>query len=81
MVGGEAGEDAIRRYGDFDVTRFTDLELRLYSLINAGKATMWEMKNVYTLDEALKLDALHQMNADIETAKIEEAKADADRRR
>ncbi len=42
---------------------------------------MWEMKNVYTLDEALKLDALHQMNADIETAKIEEAKADADRRR
>ena len=31
--------------------------------------------------QALKLDALHQMNADIETAKIEEAKADADRRR
>ena len=42
---------------------------------------MWEMKNVYTLDEDLKLDALHQMNADIEAAKIEEAKADADRRR
>ena len=44
-------------------------------LVKSGTITQTQ------LDEALKLDALHQMNADIETAKIEEAKADADRRR
>lgn len=34
---------------------------------------MWEMKNVYTLDEALKLYALYQMGVDIEAAKLKEA--------
>lgn len=33
---------------------------------------MYELKTCYTLDEALKLYALHQMNSDIEEAKANE---------
>lgn len=35
---------------------------------------MEELKSVYTLDEALKLYALHQMDQDIERAQAEEIK-------
>lgn len=35
-------------------------------------ATMYEMKNVYTLDEMLKLYALYEMELDIERGKIKE---------
>ena len=38
----------------------------MYALISAGKATMYELKNCYTLDEALKLYALYDMAQDIE---------------
>lgn len=38
----------------------------MYALINARRATMYEMKNVYTLDEMLKLWALYEMECDIE---------------
>jgi len=41
---------------------------------------MFEMKNVYTLDEALKLYALFDMEQDIEAARAEELKAEANRR-
>lgn len=37
----------------------------MYALISAGKATMYELKNCYTLDEALKLYALYDMAQDI----------------
>lgn len=37
-------------------------------------ATMFELKNVYTLDEALKLYALYRMETDIERGKSEEMK-------
>jgi acyl-CoA-binding protein len=40
----------------------------MYRLINAGKATMQELKTCYTLDEALKLYALFRMDNDIEAA-------------
>lgn len=33
---------------------------------------MYELKNVYTLDEALKLYALYEMQVDIENAKAAE---------
>lgn len=33
---------------------------------------MYELKNVYTLDEALKLYALYEMQTDIENGKAEE---------
>lgn len=35
---------------------------------------MWELKNCYTLDEALKLYALYRMDRDIESAHIEEVR-------
>jgi hypothetical protein len=33
---------------------------------------MWELKSCITLDEALKLYALYQMDVDIEAAKMRE---------
>ena len=44
----------------------------MYILINAGRASMYELKNVYTLDEALKLYALYQMETDIERGRAED---------
>ncbi len=44
----------------------------MYSLISAGKATMFELKNCYTLDEALKLYALYDMAQDIQRQAAEE---------
>jgi abortive infection bacteriophage resistance protein len=41
----------------------------MYTLIKSGKATMWELKEIYTLDEALKLYALIKMDNDIEAAR------------
>lgn len=38
----------------------------MYSLIKAKLATMTELKTTYTLDEALKLYALYEMECDIE---------------
>ena len=53
----------------------------MYSLIKAKLATMWELKNVYTLDEALKLYALYCMELDVERCRADDAKAERDRRR
>ena len=44
----------------------------MYTLIKAGLASMYELKTVYTLDEALKLYALYAMEKDIESAKMAE---------
>ena len=52
----------------------------MYILINAGKATMYELKECYTLDEALKLYALYTMNLDIESAVNDELREGASRR-
>lgn len=41
---------------------------------------MFEMKNVYTLDEALKLYALYDMEQDIQAAQAEEMKEESARR-
>jgi hypothetical protein len=46
----------------------------MYVLIKARVASMWELKNCYTLDEALKLYALYSMDRDIEAAQAEEMK-------
>lgn len=35
-------------------------------------ASLWEMKTVYTLDEALKLYALYRMELDIEHGRAKE---------
>ena len=43
-------------------------------LINAGKASKWELENAYTLDEALKLYALYRMDCDIEIYHAEQMK-------
>lgn len=44
----------------------------MYILIKAGLASMFELKNVYTLDEALKLYALYEMQVDIENWRMSE---------
>jgi hypothetical protein len=44
----------------------------MYALIKSGKATMYELKTCYTLDEALKLHALMRMDHDIEAAQSKE---------
>ena len=80
-MGGEGDESEIRRYGEFDVSSFTELEMRMYVLIKERMASMWELKEVYTLDEALKLYALYRADTDIANAKTEEAKREAERGR
>lgn len=45
----------------------------MYILIKARLATMSELKSCYTLDEALKLYALYNMDKDIEAGQIAEA--------
>ena len=44
----------------------------MYSLIMEKAASKSELEECYTLDEALKLYALVQMQRDIEAAKIKE---------
>ena len=46
--------------------------MRMYTLIMAEKAYMWELKNCYTLDEALKLYALYDMGQDIQRQRADE---------
>lgn len=62
----ERSEEEVVKYGTFDYSQFNELELRMYSLIKAKLATMTELKTTYTLDEALKLYALYEMECDIE---------------
>jgi hypothetical protein len=40
---------------------------------------MWELKNVYTLDEMLKLYALHMMEVDIGNGRAAEISREVDR--
>ncbi len=46
----------------------------MYILIKARLASMYELQNVYTLDEALKLYALYLMELDIEKGRADELK-------
>lgn len=61
-----------KKLGDLDLSGFTELELRMYILIKARLASMWELKNCYTLDEALKLYALYRMEQDVEAGRVED---------
>ena len=47
----------------------------MYILIKSRLASKLELETVYTLDEALKLYALHCMDMDIERGQAEELKA------
>lgn len=53
--------------------------MRMYTLIKARLASKYELETVYTLDEALKLYALHQMDTDIEHAQSEELRRQSER--
>ncbi|WP_162523459.1 hypothetical protein [Calorimonas adulescens] len=44
----------------------------MYTLIKARLASKYELETCYTLDEALKLYALHRMDLDIEYGKTME---------
>ena len=52
----------------------------MYSLIKAKLASKSELEEWYTLDEALKLYALFQMDNDIQRGLADEMKAQADKR-
>ena len=45
---------------------------RSYILIKARMASMYELQEVYTLDEALKLYALYEMELDVEKGRADE---------
>lgn len=63
----------LSRYGTLDVSSFTDLELRCYTLIKSGICTKTELSDgTYTLDEFLKLYALYSMDRDIERMQAKE---------
>ncbi len=44
----------------------------MYLLIKEHYATMWELKNCYTLNEALKLYALMRMQQDVEAGRADD---------
>lgn len=44
----------------------------MYTLIKARLSSKFELETVYSLDEALKLYALYEMDCDIEAARAEE---------
>lgn len=69
---GEGAQDDLVKYGRFDYTQFSELELRCYILIKARLASMYELQEVYTLDQALKLYALYEMELDIEKGRADE---------
>lgn len=46
----------------------------MYTLIQSGLASMMELEEYYTLDEALKLYALMEMRADIEAGMLEDSR-------
>ena len=69
----DSEEDPVK-YGTFDYSRFNELELRMYILIKARLASMYELQNVYTLDESLKLYALYRMELDIEKGRADDLK-------
>lgn len=46
----------------------------MYTLIKARLASMEELKTSYTLDEALKLYALYQMDKDVENGMHEDSR-------
>ena len=48
----------------------------MYILIKARLATMTELKESYTLDEALKLYALYQMQNEVDAGHLEEMTAE-----
>ena len=52
----------------------------MYVLIKARLASMQELKEVYTLDDALKLFALYEMDNDVEAGRMEEIRAGGDSR-
>lgn len=49
----------------------------MYMLIKSGLASMEELKSVYTLDEALKLFALYQMDKDIEAGQADKMRRES----
>lgn len=51
----------------------------MYTLIKARVASKLELETVYTLDEALKLYALYQMEKDIESIQAKEIQAQSNR--
>ena len=57
-----------------DATQFSELELRMFTLIGAKVASKFELEDYYDLDEALKLYALWRMTQDIEAYHAEELK-------
>lgn len=70
----KGSDDLVGKYGEFDRSQFTDLELRMYVLIQNGMASMMELEEYYTLDEALKLYALMVMRQDTEHGMLEDSK-------
>lgn len=54
--------------------------MRMYCLIKAHLALKFELETCYTLDEALKLYALYEMQQDIEAAHADEMKRESQRK-
>jgi len=52
----------------------------MYLLIKARLASKFELDNIYTLDEALKLFALFQMDNDIEAYHADKLKRESKRK-
>jgi len=53
--------------------------MRMYILIKARLASKLELETVYTLDEALKLYALYNMEQDIERGRVADAEKESRR--
>ena len=52
----------------------------MYQLVDAGRTTLTELKEVITLDEFLKLYAIWQMGRDVEAARHHEMEQEMNRK-
>ena len=53
----------------------------LITIIKSKTASRWELENIYTLDDALKLYTLIKIDSDIQMAHANESKEKTGRRR
>jgi hypothetical protein len=64
----------LQKYGKFDVSQFCDLEMRMWILVGYDVTTKKELDENYTLDEALTLFSMWQMQQDIKAMQADEVR-------
>lgn len=73
ITAGGTAEQSLKQIGVFGVGLVQE-KIESGSYEPNAPSTMWELKNCYTLDEALKLYALYRMEQDVEAGRVEDVR-------